>query len=281
VLHAFKSPAAQSNHPSHAAQPRHFIHGLDLRLYERHKYEKIEQRYRESLGGLGIELIPARTNGFLFWQYRTRWEWVYTPILMGAALCLGGLLRRFYVGASEQYADLYTASSHPITDHLFSTETLEIIHHGCRARRIEKLEAVSRWPVTYDLLRLCTNIDRRQGVENCCTCYKCMRARSMLAVIGSLEKFTTFPKPYSTLEILRLALDTHAAPNIPRQIFGYAIRARRWRFVLPALVTFLIDSVKQVLRPRVVALVPNPWIFRWKARRYRRFAEKPETGLEA
>ena len=73
-----------------------------------------------------------------------------------------------------------------MTDNLFSLENTIIFHHDSSISRIEKTIGVSKWPMTYNNLRVCWY---PEGMKNCCLCSKCMRTMLALNLIGELEKY--------------------------------------------------------------------------------------------
>jgi CubicO group peptidase (beta-lactamase class C family) len=56
---------------------------------------------------------------------------------------LAPAFERIYIAASVNYRDLFPWGTHPLLDPLWSSELLEFVHHGCAARRIEKLRFIA------------------------------------------------------------------------------------------------------------------------------------------
>ena len=117
------------NQPIPDARVTHglFVHGLDLRLDDRSNYDSVANSYVDLFQSLGLELILASTNAYQLSEFRIAWTLIFGPPLIGAALLMSPLLNRFYVPSGLPYNGLLPHGSSPLTDHLLSTETLNII----------------------------------------------------------------------------------------------------------------------------------------------------------
>jgi hypothetical protein len=249
-----------------------FVHGLDLRLYEQVKYDQISQHYQAILSNIGVELVRVQTNGYIFWQFRTDWEHVFGGILIGCALGLEGLFSKYFIASSYQYADLTATSSSPLTDHLLSTEALQVIHHGAALQKIEKLKAISDWPLAHEMLRVCVDIQRRQGLSNCCECHKCLRARSMLYMLGTLPRFITFKKPYHWSELIRLSFKRPSV-MISKQLRRAALAKRNPGLILLTTLLVISDEVRLFLYRHLIRLIPAPSLYSLKQRVFQRYRD--------
>ena len=117
-----------------------FVHGLDLRLDDKANYQVTAKKYTDLYEGLGLELILASTNAYLFSEFRIDWIYFYAAPMIGAALLMSPFLRRFYVPAgSPSFSKHFPDSVSSLTNHLQNSETLEIIRHGVGISRFEKL----------------------------------------------------------------------------------------------------------------------------------------------
>ena len=170
-----------------------YLDGFDTDGIHSAAYDNSLTAYRSLLRRLGVDLIPVRTNLKTFVnEVTTGWE-AHGAFLLSAPLLLQGLLRRCYVPSGVKYEDT-AEGSHPLVDHLLSTETLEVIHDGAWATRVEKTMAVASWPATYDHLYVCFGREG-QALKNCCRCEKCIRTMIALDLAGALDRYTTFPLP--------------------------------------------------------------------------------------
>ena len=182
-----------------------YLDGFDTDEIRTAGYDESMEAFRSLLDGLGVELIPIRTNlkDFVH-EDTTGWQKGYGSLLASNALLMQGLLRRCYVPSGGTYSpDHFTEGSNPLTDPLLSTETLEIIHDGAWATRIEKTFAIAAWPATYDHLYVCFGRGEGAGLENCCRCEKCIRSMIALELAGTLDRYSTFPTPLESGDIRR------------------------------------------------------------------------------
>lgn len=179
-----------------------FAQGMDLSLADSAQYNALVDIYAETLKPLGVGLIACQTNIQAFTAGRLKWDYAHGAALAAIAQVLGGSMAKLYLPSSFCFFHLVPWGSSPVIDHLLSTEALQILHHGAGVARIRKLEAISAWPPPQQALRVCTNAKKRQGVQNCSACEKCLRTMTMLKVIGKLDDFQTFKKPFPRIKIL-------------------------------------------------------------------------------
>ena len=92
---------------------------------------------------LGKQLIEIETNVRDVCRHFGTRTTAWGPALACAALLLQDRLDRILVGATDTYATLIPWGTHPLLDPLFGTEALEIVHDGCEATRVEKLERIA------------------------------------------------------------------------------------------------------------------------------------------
>ena len=186
-----------------------FVHGFDIPLADEATFPEACASYGPMLDRAGIRLVPAKTNARAFVQ-SISWDIAHGAALIGTALCLGQLFRRFYVPASmTPTITMYWGSDYRL-DHHLSTEATEILHDGAGFTRVEKTETIARWPETYDRLRVCWA--RPRALANCCRCPKCIRTMLTLDLAGALPKYSTFPAPLDRGQVRRTrirALDRH------------------------------------------------------------------------
>ncbi|RKT47411.1 hypothetical protein [Thiocapsa rosea] len=167
-----------------------FVHGFDIPLAAPEIYDAWAGRFRASLLPLGVELIEVQTNVRQFVD-RLPWIWTHGSALGSVALMLEAMLTRFYIPASSPYSDLEPWGSHPITDPLMSTETMEIHHDGCLPR-VDKILRIADWPGSKSGLRVCW--EHPDSSRNCCRCHNCVMTMIGLELAGTLSHSTTFPE---------------------------------------------------------------------------------------
>lgn len=176
-----------------------FIHGYDLYLKENSTYKACLKSYRQLMEDIGLKLLTARTNIKEFFESLDWSAVVHGPALIGSALILSRLFSRFFIPSTYTYDDLFPWGSHPLTDPLLSTETMQVIHDGASINRVEKTAVVSQWSESYSRLRVCW--EKPNGLLNCCRCGKCIRTMTTLNILGVLHHYKTFPLPLKSRHI--------------------------------------------------------------------------------
>ena len=178
------------------------------------RFLRIQRVYEPMMAAHGLDLVVARTNLLPFLGQLTRSK-SYASFVAAPALVLGRLFSRFYVSSGCKFTTmgLYPDGSHLMLDHLLATETMEVSHEDAHVARFEKTVALSRWPETYDRLRVCfrtTGVQEgRDAIANCCVCEKCLRTMLALEIAGALGRYRCFPKPLERI-VIRNA-DLHEA----------------------------------------------------------------------
>jgi len=128
---------------------------------------------------IGKSLLPIDSN---IWKYFQKREisiyFFHGLILLGLAGTLG--FKKHLIPSSHTYAELFPWGSHPVTDHLWSTDQTEIIHDSAQYRRTEKTEIVASAPKIMDNLQVCW----KSNTHNCGVCSKCVRTRLTFDLLG-------------------------------------------------------------------------------------------------
>ena len=157
---------------------------------------------------LNLKLLKAKTNLRQFEVYITGNDFghlSFATFISSVALILN--ISRHYIPSSYNYPYLDPDGSHPMSDHLLSTESVEIIHCNADVKRIEKIEFISQFPETYSCLRVCGFYS--VGLKNCCRCEKCLRTMTSLALFGKLHKYKTFPLKLTHKSIRQSLMNYH------------------------------------------------------------------------
>jgi hypothetical protein len=180
-----------------------FIHGFDIPL----EREDLIRRAAEGVEGVaaefGVGIVHVQTNiksvlrSFVKWGTQGH----------GAALAtIGHLLSpafsRVYIASSCFYADLFPWGTHPLLDPLWSSESIEFIHDGCEARRVEKIEFIAGFDAALRHLRVC--YQNLEGMHNCGHCEKCIRTMISLEAAGKLSQCATFERRLDARSVRRL-----------------------------------------------------------------------------
>lgn len=193
-----------------------FIHGLDIPLENTELRQQTVTALTAIAQKFNIHLLEVETN--LREKLSVYAEW--GTILHGVALATVGLLLQnefstIYIPASHDYSNLFPWGTHPILDHLWSTERTRFIHDGAEATRLQKVELISNYDTALQQLRVCwRNIG---GKYNCCKCEKCLRTMISLYGCGKLEACPTFPEPLSINRVAKMKLKGKNTRNFARE----------------------------------------------------------------
>lgn len=113
----------------------------------------------------------------------------------------------YYIPASYTYTQLHPYGSHPLTDPLFSSAGLRVVHDGAAFDRVERTDLVARSCDALDTLHVCWQDFR---LRNCSACQKCLRTMATLDLVGARERARSFD--WSTY-----SLDRVAAARLPME----------------------------------------------------------------
>jgi hypothetical protein len=206
----------------------------------------------------GIALVEMKTN---LQQFRlaamTRKDLHLTfgAFLAASALALGNMFGRFYIPSSYHYRHLVRDGSHPMVDHLFSTEGTQFIHDGARASRVEKTIAIASWPDVHSRLRVCFHAaamnPKRRVIANCGECEKCLRTMIPLEVAGLLPRFAAFPSKLSSRNIRKIRYLSSSSRSFAFENLLFALRKKRLDLV--GVLMFVI------LRGKILSLFVRPF----------------------
>jgi len=164
--------AGLAGHRSRRITHAVFVHGFDIPLADSEGFEAGCRRARPLLAGLGVTLVPVRTN------FREalpgRWEQVYGPALAACFHQLRPHCGEALLASSRSYdALIFPAGSNVITDPLLSSADLAVVEDGAGLNRCEKIARLAGWPAGVEALRVCWEGERRD--RNCSECEKCVR----------------------------------------------------------------------------------------------------------
>ena len=150
--------------------------------------ERVEQ-FKPVVDSLGLELVAVNSNLNDFKP--VNYNWIHSFRSTSAVLALQKLFSNYYYssGAPLTYftLDHHDSANYDIlSTRCFSTETTSIFSVGLWESRMEKVQFISNYPVTFDVLNVCNDSEM-----NCCVCDKCIRTMGELYSIGKLEKYKT------------------------------------------------------------------------------------------
>ena len=171
-----------------------FVHGFDVPLGASPLRAEVGRRVRKAADGLGLDLVEVETDlRDLGDRSGVPWPDHHGAALATVALLLAPSFARVLVPATHTYGHLEGLGSHPLTDPLWSTDEVEVVHDGADATRVDKLRALVDHEAARTHLRVCW--ENRGGAYNCGRCEKCIRTGVAIRVAGVEGRFPTVPAP--------------------------------------------------------------------------------------
>lgn len=169
-----------------------FVHGFDVPVRDVELRNMVADGVRQAAHALEKPLLEIETDLREFSEGHVGWLDYHGAALAAVALLLAPAFRKVYIPATHTYSNLRPLGSHPLLDPLWSTEEVEIVHDGCEASRIEKIQAVAGHAPALSRLRVCW--ENRGGAYNCGRCEKCLRTMVILRALGLSPRCPTFPE---------------------------------------------------------------------------------------
>jgi len=168
-----------------------FVRGFDIKLQKQDVDGSVLPAIRAVAAQMNKTLVEVSTNIREFSDRLVDWALDYHGAALAAvALLLAPMLNKVYVASTHSERDTFRWGSHLFLDHLYSTETLSLIHDGADATRVEKVAAIANNRLVQQTLRVCN----KGGAYNCGRCEKCLRTMINLRVAGALEQVVTFDR---------------------------------------------------------------------------------------
>jgi hypothetical protein len=201
----------KENEPIPEAHITHglFIHGFndfDIALDDLEYFERIHSSYLDLFRELGIKLVVAKSNVYLFSKFRIDWDLGYIPTQIAFVYLLSNLVKRFYHPTDGDYVEFNIPDLYALSVPLLSNESFDVINHSTRTTRFQKVEAISEWQYAHEYLRVCQKWDKQDVEVNCSGCYKCLSTMVLIKLSGSYDKFKTFKQPYPRNTLIRYLL---------------------------------------------------------------------------
>lgn len=243
--------------PAYQVRGALFIHGLDIPLQNQASYLESFQTFERYLTPLGIDLISCATNLHYFSSGLLKWGIAHAGVIFGAGLALDGWIANLVVPSSYSLDELIPRGINPMVDHLLSTETLKMIHHGATSSRVEKVAAISNWEPAQQFLRVCVDEKYRFAVNNCSKCEKCIRTMTMLEICGTLQAFTTFKQPFSIRDIYRWTPHYEFGEVWVLQTIHFARSQAKRQYIFP----LQVAHIKGRIRNWIYRRIPR-WLFK-------------------
>lgn len=187
------------------------VHGFDIRVDDARRWAGLERSLAEVAAVVGTDAITIRTNLRLHPVAGGEiWERSHGGALAAIGHLLSAAIGRLFVSSSVSSDWLEPWGSHYLTDHLWSSDRIEIVHVGADRRRWEKLMEIAAEPLVQRHLRVCW--EYRTEALNCSRCDKCLRTMIRLQDAGQLERYRQF-EPGSLVERLDAIEATAGGPH--------------------------------------------------------------------
>ena len=181
-----------------------FVTGFDIPLHKTALAQRVSAEISKTAKALNKHLIEVKTNLREFCDRFVAWRFYHGAALASVAHLLTQKVGSVYFAATHTYADLFPCGTHPLLDHLWSSEALKIIHDGCEATRFQKVARLAQSEVALQSLRVCY---RNKADElNCARCEKCLRTMISLAAVGAMDRCNTFALPLHPRRVGQLRL---------------------------------------------------------------------------
>ncbi|NOH57232.1 hypothetical protein F0261_04155 [Alteromonas sp. 07-89-2] len=179
-----------------------FVHGYDVALNDSTLRNEVSKRLKVIAAEFDTEVIELESNARTYLEKHVLWG----PIAHGLALSivmhsLSSHFKKFFIPSTHTYSELFPWGSHPILDHLWGTSNMRVVHDGCEASRVEKVEKISNYQVALDNLRVCWENPSSQ--YNCGRCEKCIRTKINLHACNALDKCNAFDVRELEYELIR------------------------------------------------------------------------------
>ncbi len=166
--------------------------GFDVPLQRTALREKVLDGLRRAAHAFGKPLLVVDTDLRDVLDRYVTWEDAHGAALASVGHLLSPMFSKIYIAGTGTYATLLPWGTHPMLDHLWSSDETDFVSDGYAAARFQKLERLLAYPVMLETLRVCwRNYDDQY---NCGRCGKCLQAMSMLRALGVLRDAKTFPQ---------------------------------------------------------------------------------------
>ncbi len=184
-----------------------FVHGFDINIHNLSLYNKIRRNIVNISKEENINLIEVKTNIRDMLDQYFPWTLSHPFALASVSLFLRNNLKEIYMscGLPKKNTDHHFMT--PDLDILWSTETMNIMHFGCGADKIDKIKYISKFDIVLKNLRVCWV--NKKGAYNCSECEKCFRNMLGLYISDSLEKCVTFNKKINLDRLRNIRVDDY------------------------------------------------------------------------
>ncbi len=173
-----------------------YVHGFDIKLDNTELRERVSSEIRAIAEHYGKKLIEMESNlkRTLTRDLSLHWRYSHGVALATALHALSHRLDKIYIASSHTYPDVVKWGSHPHIDALWSSDAIEVVHHGYHTGRLEKIRAIAEHRFAMQRLRVC--FENRGNAYNCGDCEKCLRTLTAMRVVGCIDQAESFAGAY-------------------------------------------------------------------------------------
>jgi len=197
-----------------------YMHGFDIALGRTAIREATSEHLKQVAADTGKQLIEGSTNIRAFLNRAATWSVItHGPALASVGHLLSGGFGRLLIPASHTYADKYAWGSHPLLDHLWSSNRLSVVHDGAGSTRVVKTRNLAHNNVAQGHLRVCW---QNTGKYNCGKCDKCLRTMIALQLSGVLSQFSTFESEVPLEAVKELTIKNQSGRSFVVENLEYA-----------------------------------------------------------
>jgi hypothetical protein len=188
-----------------------FVHGFDIPLENVDLLRQAAGSVEAVASEFGVGVVHVETNLKPFMNTFVNWGLTGHGVAIATiGHLLAPVFERLYIASSVHFSDLFPWGTHPLLDPLWNSEVLEFVHHGCGARRIEKVELLAGFDAALNNLRVChwgLHSFEPEGAYNCGRCEKCVRTMVSLEAAGKLSQCKSFDRPLDSASVGELSTE--------------------------------------------------------------------------
>lgn len=167
-----------------------FVHGLDIDLDDIDLHSTVIANLQQIAREMGVNLLEIKTNMRELWDKTLSWEFSHGAALAAIGHMLSQHFSKIYIPASFHTKNVFPYGSHPLLDPLWGDSSLQFVHDGIEATRVDKAEFVAGSDVAMTHLRVC--YENREGAYNCSVCRKCVQTMLCFMAVNALSRCHTF-----------------------------------------------------------------------------------------
>lgn len=168
-----------------------FLRGFEIPASKPRLAATVSDRMRSIAAELGKDLIEVDIEGRAFIDHLVDWNLYFGMLLISTAHLLAGHVGTVLLPASLGLRDLAPCGSHPLTDPLWSSSSVEIVHDGVETDRAEKIQYIAESEIAMRNLRVCWENPNEE--YNCGRCRKCLMTMAGLHAVGALGRCASLP----------------------------------------------------------------------------------------